>query len=114
MWSHIKACTCLGSTTVHLKAESSLTDMSATAVTKACELLHREGFDKDVVDVFRQNKITVALLENLDGDDFKELGISALGDRKRLKYLIEKLKSSASGSSASFSVQELVRKLWYT
>lgn len=84
----------------------------SSAVSKASELLLREGFDHDVVDIFCRNKITLTLMKDLDVDDFKELGIDALGDRKRLKNLIAKLQSRDSHNVNTTSGQSnMVRTL---
>ena len=59
---------------------------------KVCSLLYEEGFDDDVVQVFRDNKITHSVFAELNKEDIRELGIVALGDRKKLLKLIEKVR----------------------
>ena len=61
-----------------------------------CELLMDNGFDVSIVEVFRRNKVDGVVFVELDSNDMKELGISALGDRKKL----QKLKSSERGSGS--------------
>ena len=51
-----------------------------------------------MIAVFSKNKITIAVLKDLDKEDLKELGITALGDRKRLQQLISSLKPTESVS----------------
>ena len=51
-----------------------------------------------MIAVFSKNKITIAVLKDLDKENLKELGITALGDRKRLQQLISSLKLTESVS----------------
>ena len=51
---------------------------------RVCDLLNEEGFDKDVLEVFRKNRIDVSAFVKWDKEDFEQLGIVALGDKKRL------------------------------
>lgn len=55
------------------------------------ETLLEEHFDQDVVAVFQRNKIYEDIFLQLNQDDFKELGITALGDRIRLNNLKKKI-----------------------
>lgn len=57
------------------------------------DILNKAGFDEEVVKIFRVNKIDRSLLVALDKDDMKELGIVALGDRKKLQMLIATLQN---------------------
>ena len=66
------------------------------------------------MDVFRENKVDLDVFIQLDKDDIRELGVTALGDRKKLQQLIVKLqnleknnKKEADGSSVCFSSQPL-------
>ena len=52
-----------------------------------CELLMDNGFDISIVEVFHHNKVDGEVFLELDSNDMKELGISALGDRKKLQKL---------------------------
>ena len=61
-----------------------------------CELLRENGFDEEVAETMFINKIDGATLLDLNTQDLKELGIVALGDRKRLEKLF---KGSASTKS---------------
>lgn len=45
------------------------------------------GFNISVVEVFHRNKVDGEVFVELDSNDMKELGISALGDRKKLQKL---------------------------
>ena len=51
-----------------------------------------------MIAVFSKKKITIAVLKDLDKKDLKELGNTALGDRKRLQQLISSLKPTESVS----------------
>ena len=81
-------------------------------VERVCNMLLTNGFDNDVVDVFRENKVDLDVFIQLDKDDIRELGVIALGDRKKLQQLIVKLQNleknnekEADGSSVCFSSQ---------
>lgn len=67
------------------------------------DILTKAGFDEEVVKVFRVNKIDRSLLVALDKDDMKELGIVALGDRKKLQMLITTLLSGARQTTETLS-----------
>ena len=57
------------------------------SVAEVSDLLIENGFDADVVECMRANKIDETTLLQLNSEDIKELGIVALGDRKRLERL---------------------------
>ena len=59
--------------------------LDSLSTSEVCTLLKTNGFDDDVVEVFRANKIDGSTLKELNSEDLKELGIIALGDRKRLE-----------------------------
>ena len=52
---------------------------------RVCRLLSDAGFDNTVVEIFRENKVDLEVLISLDKEDMLELGVVALGDRKRLQ-----------------------------
>lgn len=62
------------------------------SISDVGETLRKEGFTDDIVQLFYENKISMPILMDLNKEDFKELGIVALGDRKKLTILIENLK----------------------
>ena len=62
-------------------------------VDGVCQLLIERDFAEDVVEIFRENRIDGIVLRDLTVDDMKELGVKALGDRKKLSSLIEAVKS---------------------
>ena len=64
------------------------------SVERVCDILVQNGFDYEVVDAFRQNKIDWDVFTQLDRDDIRELGVTALGDRKKLIRLVAKLQTS--------------------
>jgi class 3 adenylate cyclase len=51
--------------------------------------------------VFRENEIDETVLPNLTAEDFKELGITALGHRRKLLDAIAALRSDVSGKTPS-------------
>lgn len=75
---------------------------------EVCSILTEAGFDEATVEIFRSNKIDRTVLMNLDKDDMKELGITALGDRKRLQSIISKL-TSQSNSPTGTTVLAMTR-----
>lgn len=56
-----------------------------------CRHLRREGFEEGVIDIFRQNKIDTVVFLKLNRADFQELGVTAIGDRRRLQIVKEKV-----------------------
>ena len=61
---------------------------------EVCKILQENRFDNAVVEVFRANKIDGLVLLDISKDDLAVMGISALGDRKKLQQLIRSLKAS--------------------
>ena len=51
--------------------------------------------------VFRENEIDETVLPNLTAEDLKELGITALGNRRKLLDAIAALRTDASAKTAS-------------
>jgi class 3 adenylate cyclase len=51
--------------------------------------------------IFRENEIDETVLPNLTAEDLKELGVSALGHRRKLLDAISALRSDASGKASS-------------
>lgn len=64
--------------------------MANLSVSDICEILAKQ-FDEDVVETFRSNKIDSPTFMDLTNEDLKELGITALGDRKNISKLKDKL-----------------------
>jgi len=59
---------------------------------QVCCFLKRSGFnDPRLLDRFRENEITGLTLLHLDESDLESLGISTLGDRKKLHNYIQQL-----------------------
>ena len=67
-------------------------------IENMCQLLVENHFDTSVVEIFRANKIDRNVFIDLDKDDMKELGIMALGDRKRLQQIGAKLRGTTVSS----------------
>lgn len=65
------------------------------------QLLKEYGLDDSVVELFRRNKITRAILQLMDKEDFMELGVTAFGDRKILQQLAQSLRKSGSTPGAT-------------
>ena len=55
------------------------------------DMLIKEGFEDDVVAIFEKNRIDKVVFMEMDKDDFNELGVMALGDKKRLMILKDKI-----------------------
>src|SRR4029078_5016383 len=53
---------------------------------------------------FRENDIDETVLPNLTAEDLKELGVTALGHRRKLLDAIAALRNDASGKTPSFDV----------
>jgi SAM domain (Sterile alpha motif) len=51
--------------------------------------------------VFRENEIDEAVLPDLTAEDLKELGVTALGHRRKLLAAIAALRDNASGKAPS-------------
>lgn len=66
--------------------------LAEVSTEEICKLLLENGFDRSVTAIFHDNKVDGTVFVELDKDDMKELGISALGDRKKLQQLIDKVK----------------------
>src|SRR6185437_14720182 len=54
--------------------------------------------------VFRENEIDETVLPNLTAEDLKELGVTALGHRRKLLDAIAALRADASGKAPSADV----------
>ena len=66
--------------------------MESWSVLDVSDFLTANNFDEEVVKVFRCNKINGKVLSLLTEADFKELGLTALGDRRLLSHLLKELK----------------------
>ena len=66
---------------------------------EVCQLLRQRGFDDFIVEIFEKNKIDMDVIKDLNADDMKELGIVALGDKKRLQQLINSLQPRKATST---------------
>lgn len=75
------------SSSISRQLASTRNDIDILNVPQVSELLVENGFDADVVQCMRSNKIDGITLLQLNSGDLKELGIVALGDRKRLERL---------------------------
>ena len=60
---------------------------------EVCSILLAADFEEATVEIFRANKVDCTILLDLDKDDMKELGVTALGDRKKLLNIIATLKN---------------------
>jgi class 3 adenylate cyclase len=59
--------------------------------------------------IFRENKIDETVLPKLTADDLKELGVRALGDRRKLLDAIVGLDAYAQAAAATASTDALPR-----
>ena len=67
-----------------------------TKYEEMCRILRDQQFEDDVVEVFRANRIDTTIFLELDKEDFAELGVTTLGDKKKLILLKDKLRAKVS------------------
>ena len=65
--------------------------MESWSTLDVSDFLAANNFDEEVVKVFRSNKINGKVFL-LTEEDFRELGLTALGDRRLLSQLLKELK----------------------
>ena len=70
--------------------------MESLNTNQVCELLLKEGFDEEVVAVFKKNKINGKALLLLKDEDMKSLGLDAIGDRVTLQDLITRYRGAGA------------------
>ena len=66
--------------------------MEKWSVSQVCEFLASEDFDEEVVELFRVKKIRGRVFKLLKEEDLKQLGLTALGDRRLLIHLLQQVK----------------------
>ena len=71
--------------------------MASQRYEDVCSELLLEGLEEDVVEIFRSNRIDKPVFLGLDRSDLQQLGITALGDKKR----IETIQQRISGENVS-------------
>lgn len=71
--------------TVVNENKSYLTTCVCSYGEKVCDFLMKCKFDEEVIQIFQLSKISGSVLVMLSDTDMKELGLTALGDRKRLQ-----------------------------
>ena len=64
--------------------------MESWSTVEVCQFLEKKGFETDIIELFRTNKIRGEVLPLLKDVDYKEIGVAALGDRKMLLELFQK------------------------
>ena len=70
--------------------------MEKLSITQVAELLKKEGFSEDVVDLFTDNAIDGKALKMLTSHEhMKELGLKRMGDRLKLANLISNYEENA-------------------
>ena len=70
--------------------------MEKLSITQVAELLKKEGFSEDVVDIFTDNAIDgKALMMLRSHEHMKELGLKRMGDRLKLENLVSNYKETA-------------------
>ena len=84
--------------------------MESWSAEEVCCFIAEKGFEKDVIELFRVNRIRGPVLSLLTDAELKELGVAALGDRK----LLLKLFQHTSSSKASSSTNDSNEKVYYT
>lgn len=68
--------------------------MSTSKYEEMSSILRRASFEEDVIDIFFKNRIDKLIFHELSRDDFRQLGVVALGDFKRLQLLKEEILDS--------------------
>ena len=70
--------------------------MEKLSIIQVAELLKKEGFSEDVVDIFTDNAIDGKALKMLTSHEhMKELGLKRMGDRLKLENLISNYEEAA-------------------
>ena len=65
--------------------------MECLTTSQVAELLKKEGFRDDLVQLFVENEVDGEALMMLETDDcMKDLGVTEVGDRRQLKRFIKK------------------------
>ena len=70
-------------------AAKSCIDFELLSIEEFCAILTSYNFDDNVVQVFCSNKIDGNIFLELTTEDFKELGVVSLGDRKEENGVLE-------------------------
>lgn len=70
-------------------ADLAMRKMESWSVEEVCGFIEEKGFEKDVIELFRANRIRGPVLSTLTDEELKELGVAALGDRKLLLKLFQ-------------------------
>ena len=65
--------------------------MENWSVAEVSEFLVANDFDDEVVELFRRNKIRGKVLKLLTDRDLQEMGLTAIGDRRLLNYLLQQV-----------------------
>ena len=76
---------------LHVAIEFILAAMENWSVADVSGFLIENGFDKEVVELFRCNKIRGKVLKLLTDGDMKEMGLTAIGDRRLLNHLLQQV-----------------------
>ena len=88
--------------------------MEGLTTSQVAELLKKEGFRDDVVQLFVENKVDGEALMMLKTiKDMKAVGLTKIGDRIKIQKLIKKYKEDANTKEippADHHKRELVRK----
>ena len=76
---------------LHVAIEFILAAMENWSVADVSGFLIENGFDEEVVELFRCNKIRGKVLKLLTDGDMKEMGLTAIGDRRLLNHLLQQV-----------------------
>lgn len=85
--------------------------MESWSTAEVCCFIEAKGFEKDVTELFRANRIRGEVLPLLTDTDLKELGVAALGDRKLLLKLFEPTTTMLSTVNDSISTKKHTEKV---
>ena len=78
--------------------------MESWSVEQVCRFIEEKGFEEDVIELFRVNRIRGQVLSMLTDEELKELGIVALGDRKLLLKFFQCTPDFANSTDKVFLV----------
>ena len=86
--------------------------MDSWSADEVCCFVADKGFESDVVELFRVNRIRGPVLSLLTDAKLKELGVAALGDRKLLLKLFQHNLTPLANDTSS-TTNSVIEKVFY-
>ena len=87
--------------------------MENWSVQEVCSFIEQKGFEDDVIELFRVNRIRGPALSLLTEEDLKELGVAALGDRKILLKLFQPTTITGHGKNKVYIHNYICIKIFW-